>query len=274
MFVNLLASWSILASSLVIDIGNSHIVGAFFEGDEMVEKIRVAETDDFVENLEEILEGHISKITDASIGSVNRRVSYPVAYVLEKNNIPYKFINKSKLSLEFQRVDPSGIGTDLLANAYGALDRFSGNCIVVDVGSAITVQAVSHDRKFLGGAIAPGMNMSSTALHEKTYALPRVAIYKPERASTLDTPECIRSGIYWSTIGGIEHLVKETRKEWFPDEDVTVIATGGVFSNTSEANSEKRNVFGDAMKGDLAGCIDHFDPELTLYGLFLMSKEA
>ncbi|MFT4552939.1 MAG: type III pantothenate kinase [Chlamydiales bacterium] len=274
MLVNLLVSGSLLASSLIIDIGNSHMVGAFFDGDKMVEKIRVAETDDFVDNLETLLEDHISNITDATIGSVNRRVSYPVAYVLEKNNIPYKFINKSKLNLEFQRVDPSGIGTDLLANAYGALDKFPGNCIVVDVGSAITVQAVSHDRKFLGGAIAPGMNMSSVAMHEKTYALPRVTVYKPEKSSTLDTPECIRSGIYWSSIGGIEHLVDETRKEWFPGEDVTVVATGGVFSDTSEENSEMRNTFGDAIKGDLSHCVDFFDPELTLYGLFLMSKEA
>jgi type III pantothenate kinase len=268
------ASWSMLASSLIIDIGNSHIVGAFFEDDKMIEKIRIPETEDFVENLEKRLEEHVSSISNACIGSVNRRVSYPVAYVLEKNNIPYTFINKSHVSLKFHRVDPSGIGTDLLANAYGALKSYPGNCIIVDIGSAITVQAVSYDRKFLGGAIAPGMNMSTMALHEKTYALPLVKMQKPEKASTLDTPECIRSGIYWSAIGGIEHLIEETKKEWFSNEEVTVVATGGVLSTASEFDPAKTNIFGESIRKDLSKSIDFFDPDLTLYGLYLMAQET
>lgn len=121
--------------------------------------------------------------------------------------------------------DPDHVGVDRLAAAAAAYARFGGPVIVVDVGTAITVDAVSEDGVFLGGIIAPGPGMSARALHEQTDLLPWVAPEMPGSILGRSTPECIRSGLVYGTGAMVDGLVERVKE--LLGERVRVVGTGG-----------------------------------------------
>ncbi len=148
------------------------------------------------------------------------------------------------------RIDkPSEAGADRLVNAIGAHIVYPGPLIVIDSGTATTFDVVAADGALEGCAIAPGINLSMSALHQAAAKLPRVAIERPARVLGKDTVGAMQSGIYWGYVGLIEYLVTRLKAEY--GQPMSVIATGGVAS-----------LFHGAT--DL---IDHFDPDLTLRGL-------
>ena len=144
---------------------------------------------------------------------------------------------------------PSEVGADRLVNAIGAHLAHPGPLIVVDSGTATTIDVVAADGGFEGGAIAPGIHLSVEALHAAAAKLPRVALKRPERAVGRDTVTAIQSGVFWGYIGLIEGMIARIRAE--RDEAMTVVATGGVASLFHGATS----------------AIDHFDTDLTIRGL-------
>ena len=100
------------------------------------------------------------------------------------------------------RVDPTPtVGADRLVNTVGAYDRYGGDLIVVDFGTATTFDVVGADGAYEGGVIAPGVNLSLKALHEAAAALPFIDVTKPERVIGTNTVACMQSGIYWGYIG-------------------------------------------------------------------------
>ncbi len=129
------------------------------------------------------------------------------------------------LGLEINLKCPEDVGTDRLLEASAAYDLYKGPCVVVDVGTAITVDAVSVDGKFLGGAIAPGLNMSLKALSEGTSLLPCVELSKPDSVIGKDSPNCIRSGVVYGSVGLIDGLVEKMKE--ILGQETKVIATGG-----------------------------------------------
>lgn len=125
------------------------------------------------------------------------------------------------------RVDPGvNPGPDRLANAAGAFDRYGGNVVVVDFGTATNLDVVAEDGAYVGGVIAPGVNLSLEALHMGAAALPHVDISRPAKVIGTNTVECIQSGVFWGYSGLVEGLVARVKAEY--GREMKVIGTGGL----------------------------------------------
>lgn len=147
---------------------------------------------------------------------------------------------------------PEEVGADRLVNTVAAHDRYRGPLIVVDFGTATTLDVVDGDGNYRGGVIAPGINLSLTALHMAAAKLPSVRIARTERVIGTDTVSCMQSGIYWGYVGLIEGLVGRIRNEF--GAAMQVIGTGGLAPLFAGATA----------------AIDRVDPDLTLWGLRLV----
>ncbi|XBQ15606.1 MAG: type III pantothenate kinase [Oceanicaulis sp.] len=145
---------------------------------------------------------------------------------------------------------PSEAGADRLVNALGCRVKYDGALIIVDSGTATTFDVVSAEGAFEGGIIAPGINLSMQALHQAAARLPRIAIEKPDRVMGTDTVGAMQSGVFWGYIDLIDGLVTRLKAEY--GQPMTVIATGGVASLFEGA----------------ARTIDHYDPDVTIRGLY------
>jgi type III pantothenate kinase len=144
------------------------------------------------------------------------------------------------------------VGPDRLVNTVAGFDRHGGDLIVVDFGTATTFDVVDQDGAYVGGAIAPGVNLSLEALHMAAAALPHVDVTKPTRAIGTNTVACMQSGVYWGYVGLIEGIVREIRKEH--PRAMKVIATGGLAS-----------LFGQGTE-----IFDWIEEDLTMHGLVLI----
>jgi type III pantothenate kinase len=153
------------------------------------------------------------------------------------------------------RVDQgTTVGPDRLVNTAGAHARHGGNLIVVDFGTATTFDVVDDDGAYVGGVIAPGVNLSLEALHMAAAALPHVDITRPDQVVGKNTVACMQSGVYWGYIGLVEGIVARIRAE--RGRPMKVVATGGLaplFRNDTD-------VF-DAVEDDL-----------TMHGLVLIHR--
>jgi type III pantothenate kinase len=155
----------------------------------------------------------------------------------------------AELGIPIRKLKPAEVGADRLVNAIGARIVYPGPLIVVDSGTATTLDVVADDGGFEGGAIAPGIHLSVEALHAAAAKLPRVALKRPDRVVGNDTVSAMQSGVFWGYIALIEGMIARLKAE--RGEKMTVVATGGVAS-----------LFRDATTA-----IDHFDPDLTIRGL-------
>lgn len=149
---------------------------------------------------------------------------------------------------------PDDVGADRLVNAVSAHQRYGGPLIVVDFGTATTFDIIDADGNYIGGVIAPGVNLSLEALHMAAAKLPRIGIQRTERVTGKNTVEAMQSGIYWGYVGLIEGLVKRLNAEY--GTDMNVIATGGLAPLFNEATD----------------CIKHSDPDLILRGLLAIYR--
>ena len=150
---------------------------------------------------------------------------------------------------------PGEVGADRLANTVAAHDRHKGPLIVVDFGTATNFDVVDGDGNYCGGVIAPGLNLSLTALHMAAAKLPSVRISRTERVIGKDTVSCMQSGIYWGYVGLVEGLVGRIKTE-FGSAAMRVVATGGLAPLFAGATD----------------VIDTVDPDLTLWGLRLIYR--
>lgn len=158
--------------------------------------------------------------------------------------------HRSRLPLRLLYETPQTLGPDRLVNAVGAWCRLPGGSIVVDAGSALTIDVVSPEAEFLGGVIAPGPDLSARALGRFTARLPRVRIETiPAHLIGRNTEDCLLSGTFFGTAAMIEGLVQRIRRQL--NLELPVIATGGWGASLARA-------------GDWA---DQVDPWLTLVGL-------
>ena len=125
------------------------------------------------------------------------------------------------------RVDPgTRPGPDRLANAACAFDRHGGDIIVVDFGTATNFDVVGTDGAYVGGVIAPGVNLSLEALHQRAAALPHVDITQPEQVIGMNTVDCIQSGVFWGYTGLIMGITCRIREEY--GRKMQVVGTGGL----------------------------------------------
>ena len=125
------------------------------------------------------------------------------------------------------RVDAgTTVGPDRLVNAAGAFDRHGGDLIVVDFGTATTFDVVDIDGAYIGGVIAPGVNLSLEALHMAAAALPHVDVTQPQKVIGTNTVACIQSGVFWGYVGLVREITGRIKGEM--DRDMRVIGTGGL----------------------------------------------
>jgi len=125
------------------------------------------------------------------------------------------------------RVDAgTQVGPDRLVNTAGAFDRHGGDLIVVDFGTATTFDVVAEDGAYVGGVIAPGVNLSLEALHQAAAALPHVDVTRPTHVIGTNTVACMQSGVFWGYIGLVREICGRIRAEY--DRPMQVIGTGGL----------------------------------------------
>lgn len=147
--------------------------------------------------------------------------------------------------------NPREVGADRIANAIAAFDLFGGPCIVVDFGTATTVDATSAKGEYLGGAIMPGIEISLDALFERAAALPRVDLSPPKRVIAKSTVTSVQAGVLYGFVDAVDGLCRRIQAEL---GECTVISTGGL---------------GDVVSPHSVA-IEHHEPWLTLHGLRLI----
>ena len=153
------------------------------------------------------------------------------------------------------RVDAgTSVGPDRLVNAAGAHDRHGGDLIVVDFGTATTFDVVAQDGAYVGGVIAPGVNLSLEALHSAAAALPHVDVTKPDRVIGTNTVDCMQSGVFWGYIGLVSGICDRIKGAY--DRPMKVIGTGGLAPLFST---------GEAL-------FDTVEDDLTMHGLTVIHR--
>ena len=158
---------------------------------------------------------------------------------------------RADLPLTLDVDEPLAVGADRIANALAVLERHPGDTIVVDLGTATTFDCVTADRRFIGGAIMPGMRTSAEQLVRRAAKLSATELVPPDRAIGRRTDEHIRAGVLFGTADAIDGMVRRIRAEWPGAEEPHVVGTGGLA----------------AMIAPLTTSITIVDPDLTLHGL-------
>lgn len=148
--------------------------------------------------------------------------------------------------------NPREVGADRIVNAVAAYNKYGGPLVVVDFGTATTFCVISQRGEYLGGAIAPGIGISTEALFQRASKLPRVEVVKPASVIAKNTVAGMQAGIYYGFTGQVDGIVKRMKGELGPE--TKVIATGGLARLISQESE----------------MIDKVDPFLTLEGLLLI----
>ncbi len=223
---------------LAIDCGNTNTVFSIWDGTKFIATWRIATdhkrtADEYFVWLSSLLlmTRTEATITEAIISSTVPRVVFNLRVLCNRYyDCSPLVVGKPECALPVApRVDQgTTVGPDRLVNTVGAHDRHGGDLIVVDFGTATTFDVVDHDGAYIGGVIAPGVNLSLEALHMAAAALPHIDVAKPAKAIGTNTVACMQSGVYWGYIGLVEGVVREVRRE--RDRPSKVIATGGLAS--------------------------------------------
>ena len=150
--------------------------------------------------------------------------------------------------------NPREVGADRIVNAVAAYEEIKSGCIVVDFGTATTWDVVTPKGEYLGGAIAPGVQISAEALYQRASKLPRVEVARPQSAIGRNTTSSMQAGLFYGYVGMIDGMVERIAKE--VDFDTRCIATGGL-----------AKLLADESKG-----IESVDELLTLRGLRILAE--
>lgn len=254
---------------LCIDCGNTNTVFSIWDGTRFLVTWRTSTehqrtADQYHVWLSTLmrLHGIEARITEVIISSTVPRVVFNLRVLCDRYfDCRPLVVGKPDCALPVPpRVEP-GVrpGPDRLANAAGAFHRHGGDCVVVDFGTATNFDVVAEDGAYIGGVIAPGVNLSLEALHQGAAALPHVDISRPETVIGANTVACIQSGVFWGYIGLIEGLIARIKAEY--GRPMKVIGTGGLAPLFAQ---------GEAL-------FDLVEDDLTMHGLTVIhrhNKEA
>ncbi|HZZ58658.1 MAG TPA: type III pantothenate kinase [Opitutaceae bacterium] len=223
---------------LCLDVGNTQIHGAVFEGDALRLQFRksthpLGSSDELgIFFLSALREGGIppAAVGRIAICCVVPAALYSLRGAAEKYFHARPFILQAgvKTGLKVRYRNPAEVGADRVAAAIAAAERAPGrDLIVVDCGTATTFDVVTSTGDYLGGAIMPGVGVAAESLASHTAKLPRVEIVRPEVALGRSTVESIQSGLHYGTVGAIRHLLERLTDEVFATQRPHVIGTGG-----------------------------------------------
>ncbi len=223
---------------LLLDVGNTNIKIGLLEKEEITYTWRVASdhnktADEFGMIFYDLLMNVKKSFADIEgiiISSVAPALNYTIehmcAYYIKIK--PIMVSCKSKLGIKIGYTVPEELGADRIVNSVAAYHLYGGPCLVVDFGSATTFNMVSSDGVFMGGAIAPGIKSSAEALTNTAAKLPRIELIKPENIIGKTTIANMQSGLIYGFRGLVEGLIKGMKLESGYDEELKVIATGGM----------------------------------------------
>ncbi|SEW02328.1 type III pantothenate kinase [Cognatiyoonia koreensis] len=244
---------------LAIDCGNTNTVFSIWDGKSFIAHWRTSTewqrtADQYYVWLSTLM--HFQKIhvdiDEVIISSTVPRVVFNLRVFADRYfNARPIVVGKPECALPANpRVDEgTQVGPDRLVNAAGAFDRHGGNLIVVDFGTATTFDVVDDDGAYVGGVIAPGVNLSLEALHNAAAALPHVDITKPQQVVGTNTVACMQSGVFWGYIGLVREICARIKAE--RGRDMKVISTGGLAPLFQQAEA----------------LFDAFEDDLTIHGL-------
>lgn len=221
---------------LAIDIGNTNLVIGCFQGDSLQFKARIATdysrtSDQYGVEIKNMMEAYgvqMSEIDDCIISSV-----VPPVFNSVRTGV-WKVIGKQpmvvgpglKTGLNIQMDVPSQVGSDRIVVAVAALAEYKAPLILMDLGTATTIEVVEPENKYLGGVIFPGVKVSLEALTSRAAQLPGISLDKPKLVIGKNTVDCMRSGMMYGTAAMIDGLVERIEAEL--GHECTLIATGGM----------------------------------------------
>ena len=248
---------------LTIDVGNTNTKLAVFEGAALKGAWRAATdttrtADEYAVWLTQLMELQGLKrhdISGAIIASVVPETTFNLVTLCRRYfNVQPLIVGDPavKLGIKAMIERPEEVGADRLVDAVAAQERYGGPLIIVDFGTATTFNLIDGDGNYVGGVIAPGINLSLKALYMAAAKLPRVDIRRPQRVLATNTVHAMQSGIFWGYIGLIEGLIGRLRAE--AETELPVIATGGLAPLFAGATN----------------AINTVDHDLTLRGLLLI----
>ena len=254
---------------LAIDAGNTNVVFALVDGGEIKARWRIATDprrtgDEYAVWLHQLLEleGYSkADVTAAIIGTVVPRATHNLEVLASKYFHVEALIageGKAAWPIALDVDEPQNVGADRALNAIAAHEKYPGDLIVIDFGTATTFDIVDYEGAYKGGIIAPGINLSLDALVSAAAKLPRIAIEVPDDKSVIGrtTESQMLTGIYWGYVAMMEGLVARLKREI--GRPVEVIATGGL-----AALFDKQTDLFDAV-----------EPDLTIRGLSLLHQKV
>jgi type III pantothenate kinase len=246
---------------LAIDSGNTNVVFAVYDGENCRAVWRCANSPKrtadqyavWLTQLFDVVGLSPNEIDAAILASVVPEAKFNLVQLCERyfGGRPMLFNDPDfDLGIEVLVDRPDHVGDDRLANAVAAYGEYGGPLIIIDFGTATTFDVLDEKGNYVGGVIAPGVNLSVEALYRAAAQLPRIAVEQPESAIGKSTVPAMQSGVFWGYVGLIEGLVGRIGDEY--GAPLKVVATGGL--------AEK---FFDACES-----IEAIDPNLTTRGLF------
>jgi len=223
---------------LAIDVGNSQTAVGLYDGDSLVETWRLTSSRE--RTTDEL--GILYRGLLAGIGREGAAVDgLALCSVVPQLTSAYRTLGRDRFDRETFVIDhrtipdlpilnhdPATVGADRLVNAVALRERYGAPGIVVDLGTATTLDVVDRDGAYAGGVIAPGIATSAAALFQRGARLARVEILKPERVVGRSTEESIQAGIFFGAVGTVDSLVGAVRTEMEFPSGIPVVATGGL----------------------------------------------
>lgn len=222
---------------LAIKIGNTNIGFGIFSGDQIRSSWRIETrpeqtTDEYASEITDLLDmanGREMKIEDVAICSVVPALTSTLGDYVRRylHCDPFVVIPNVRSGINIKYDDPRSLGGDRLVAMVAAKARYSVPTLVIDIGTATTFNLLDADGDFVGGAIAPGPNIQSEALHLFTAKLPRVEIAEPDKALATNTRDALKAGLFFGQVGLIEGIASELLRE-MGEPGTRVVATGGL----------------------------------------------
>lgn len=245
---------------LAVDAGNTNVTFALFDGKKRKSSWRIKtdaarSADEYIVFLAKLFELNgfeFTQVKDCIISSVVPDANFSLRMMCHSAfKLKPIFIGKDikNLGLEIKLDKPEEIGSDRIVNAVAVLTYYEPPAIVVDFGTATTFDVIGKDSAYLGGAIAPGVNLSLNSLHQAAAKLPKISVSRPELAIGTNTITAMQSGIYYGYTALVSGMINRIKTEL--KGKPIVLATGGL---------------APLFKGDIPE-IDKIDEDLTLKGL-------
>ena len=250
----------------VMDIGNTNIKAAVFDGERLLKRWRCATnltmtSDQYGIIMADLFRYHgldMRSIEGIMISSVVPTINYTIEHMCRDyfGKEPRLLVPGIRTGLNIRYENPRELGSDRIANAVAVGTLYGGPAVFIDFGTATTYGVISAKNEFMGGAIGPGLRMMNAALASGTAKLPSIELVVPPTVIGRTTVSNIQSGILYGYIGSVEKIVTEMKRE-LGCPQAKVIATGGM-AHMVKANSS---------------VIDEIDPDLTLNGLRLIYEK-